>query len=81
VVFIADAQGNEGQRLLIKKMQHKPDRCIFVLMDNPFDFEFLNDSDTTLISYGYRRSQLQSLIKVMFGRAGGAGKIPFKQDR
>ena len=81
VVFIADAQGNEGQRRLIKKMQNKADKCIFVLIDNPFDLEFLNENDTSLISYGYRRSQLQSLIKVMFGKARASGEVPFKKDR
>lgn len=79
MVFISNAQGNEGQKLLIKKLHQWDSNLIFVLMDNPFDLEFLNPRDTCLTSYGFRKIQLLSLLKVMFGKAEATGKLPFKE--
>lgn len=79
VVFISNAQGNEGQRHLIDEAHHCENNFIFVLMDNPFDREFLNPDDSCLTSYGLRKIQLLSLIKVIFGKADAKGKLPFKE--
>jgi hypothetical protein len=80
VVFISNAQGNEGQRILIDKLHQCKNNFIFVLMDNPFDLEFLNPDDSCITSYGLRKIQLLSLIKVMFGKAEAKGKLPFKMN-
>jgi beta-N-acetylhexosaminidase len=80
VVFISNAQGNEGQRHLIEKLHQCENNFIFALMDNPFDLEFLNSDDTCITSYGFRKIQLLSLIKVIFGKAEAQGSLPFKMN-
>ena len=80
VVFISNAQGNEGQKILIEKLHQCENNFIFVLLDNPFDLEFLNSDDTCITSYGFRKIQLLSLIKVIFGKSEAKGKLPFKMN-
>jgi hypothetical protein len=80
VVFISNAQENEGQRLLIDKLHQCENNFIFALMDNPFDLTLLNRDDTCITSYGFRKNQLLSLIKVIFGKAEAKGSLPFKES-
>jgi beta-N-acetylhexosaminidase len=79
IAFISNAMGNDGQKILIKKLQKCDSSIIFVLMDNPFDYEFLSSKDTCIISYGVRKVQLTSLVKVIFGKITATGKLPFKK--
>jgi beta-N-acetylhexosaminidase len=78
IVFLSNAQGNEGQRLLIEKLSRGDHPLIFVLLDNPFDLEFIDPKCTCITSYGYRRVQLLALINVLFGKAEATGRLPFK---
>jgi beta-N-acetylhexosaminidase len=78
IAFISNAQGNQGQKLLIKKVRQWYDNIIFVLTDNPFDCEFMSPNDTCITSYGFRKTQLLSLLMVIFGKSGATGKLPFK---
>ena len=80
MVFISNAQENEGQRLLIDKLHQCENNFIFALMDNPFDLTLLNRDDTCITSYGFRKNQLRSLIKVIFGKAEAKGSLPFKES-
>jgi len=80
IVFISNAQGNQGQRLLIKKVRQWYNNIIFVLTDNPFDCEFMSTKDTCITSYGFRKIQLMSLLKVIFGKSEAVGKLPFKRN-
>jgi len=80
ITFISNAQENKGQRFLIKKLQKWNEEAIFVLMDNPFDLEFLSPKDTCITSYGFRKIQLLSLLKVIFGKVKATGKLPFKEN-
>jgi hypothetical protein len=78
ILFISNAQGNQGQKNLIKKVQQCYDNPIFVLLDNPFDCEYTDAQDTCLTSYGLRKRQLLSLVKIIFGKAEPQGRLPFR---
>jgi beta-N-acetylhexosaminidase len=79
IACIFDAKANEGQRQLIKKLQRLKAEVIMVLLRNPFDIEFLNPNDTCIITYGYRKKQLFSLLKVIFGKIEAKGCLPFEK--
>ena len=81
IAFISNAQLNQGQQLLIKKVRQWYDNLIFVLMDNPFDCEFISPNETCITSHGFRKIQLLSLLKVIFGEAEATGKLPFRKSR
>ncbi len=78
ILFIANAQENQGQKNLIKKVRQCYDNLILVLLDNPFDCEYTDAQDTCLTSYGLRRRQLLSLVKIIFGKAEPQGRLPFR---
>ena len=78
ILFISNAQGNQGQKNLIKKVRQCYDNSIFVFLDNPFDCEHTDAQDTCLTSYGLRKRQLLSLVKVIFGKAQPQGRLPFR---
>jgi hypothetical protein len=78
ILCISNAQGHGGQKVLIKKLQKGNQDTIYVLLDNPFDREWLSPKDTCITTYGFRRIQLSSLIKVIFGKAHAPGNLPFK---
>jgi len=80
ILFISNAQGNDGQKQLIKRVRQCYDNPIFVLLDNPFDYEFLNSRDTCLTSYGFRKTQIMALANVIFGKAEAAGNLPFRKE-
>jgi beta-N-acetylhexosaminidase len=80
IVFISNAQGNDGQKQLIKRVRQCYDNTIFVLLDNPFDYEFLNSRDTCLTSYGFRKHQIVALANVIFGKAEAEGNLPFRKE-
>ena len=80
IAFIFNAQVYEGQRHLLKKLQKLEAGVIFVLIRNPFDIEFLNLNDTCLITYGFRKCQFLSLLKVIFGKIEAKGCLPFKNN-
>lgn len=79
ILCISNAQGHGGQKVLIKKLQKGNQDTIYVLLDNPFDREWLSPKDTCITTYGFRRIQLSSLIKVIFGKAHAPGNLPFRQ--
>jgi beta-N-acetylhexosaminidase len=78
ILFISNAQGNQGQKNLIKKVRQCYDNPIFALLDNPFDCEYTDAQDTCLTSYGLRKRQLLSLVKIIFGKAEPQGRLPFR---
>ena len=79
IALIFDAQANKTQRELLKRLQNHRADVIFVLIENPFDIEFLDRNETCIITYGYRKSQLSSLLKVIFGKIKANGCLPFKR--
>ncbi len=78
ILFISNAQENQGQKNLIKKVRECYDSLLIVLLDNPFDCEYCNPQDTCLTSYGLRKRQLLSLVKIIFGKAEAHGRLPFR---
>ena len=78
ILFISNAQGNQGQKNLIKKVRECYDNPLFVLLDNPFDCEYTDARDTCLTSYGLRKRQILSLVKIIFGKAEPQGRLPFR---
>jgi beta-N-acetylhexosaminidase len=80
ILFTSNAQDNDGQKELMKRVRQCYDNPIFVLLDNPFDYEFLHSGDTCLTSYGFRRNQLVSLVNVIFGKAEATGNLPFRKE-
>jgi beta-N-acetylhexosaminidase len=78
ILFISNAQGNQGQKNIIKKVRECYDNHIFVLLDNPFDCEYTDAQDTCLTSYGLRKRQILSLVKIIFGKAEPQGRLPFR---
>ncbi len=78
ILFISNAQENPGQKNLIKKVRQCYDKPLFIFLDNPFDCEYSDPQDTCLTSYGLRRRQLLSLIKIIFGKAPAQGRLPFR---
>jgi len=81
IALIFDAQANKGQRQLLFRLQEMDAEVILVLIRNPFDIEFLNPSNTCLITYGFRKSQMLSLLKVIFGKIEAKGGLPFRDTR
>lgn len=79
IVFISNAQGNPGQQLLIKKARDHYNNIIFVLMDNPFDGEWIHLTDTCLTVYGLRKIQLKLSLAAIFGTIEARGTLPFKR--
>jgi beta-N-acetylhexosaminidase len=79
ILFISNAQENQGQKNLIKKVQQCYDNPLFVLLDNPFDCECTDAQDTCLTSYGLRKRQLLSLVNIIFGKAEPQGRLPFRK--
>ena len=69
-----------GQKELIKRVRQCYDNPVFVLLDNPFDYELLSPGDTCLTSYGFRRNQIVSLVKVIFGKIKATGNLPFRKE-
>ena len=80
ILFISNAQEHSGQKELIKRVRQCYDSPVFVLLDNPFDYEFLSPVDTCLTSYGFRRNQIVSLVKVIFGKIEATGNLPFRKE-
>ena len=79
IACIFDAKANEGQRQFIKGLQGLEAKVIMVLLRNPFDIAFLTPNDTCIITYGFRKNQLRSLLKVMFGKIEAKGSLPFEK--
>ncbi|MDY6855653.1 MAG: beta-N-acetylhexosaminidase [Thermodesulfobacteriota bacterium] len=79
IACIFDAKANAGQRQLIKRLHRLEAKVIMVLVRNPFDIAFLTPNDTCIITYGFRKNQLCSLLKVMFGKIEAKGSLPFEK--
>ena len=79
IALIFDAQTNAGQRHLLEGLQKKGASVILAFIRNPFDIEFLSPIDTCLITYGFRKLQLSSLIKIIFGKLTAKGHLPFQE--
>lgn len=78
IVFISNAQENQGQQLLIKNVRQHYDTLVFVLLDNPFDCEWISTQDTCITSYGFRKIQIKLSLAVIFGQVEAQGMLPFK---
>ena len=81
IALIFDAQAHEGQLKLVQRLKKTEADIIWALIRNPFDIEFLNPDDTCLITYGFRKVQLISLAKVIFGEIKAGGCLPFSDKR
>jgi beta-N-acetylhexosaminidase len=77
LAFIFNAKFYPGQKLLLKTLKTRPQNTIFILLRNPFDVHHLNKDLTTLITYGYRKVQIEAAIKVLAGDITASGKLPF----
>jgi|LQYC01.1.fsa_nt_gi Beta-glucosidase-related glycosidases len=78
LAFIFNAKFLSGQRLLLEKLKAFPQKTIFILIRNPFDVQYLDNDLTTLITYGYRKVQIEAAIKVLAGDIPALGKLPVK---
>jgi len=76
LAFIFNAKFYPGQKLLLKTLKTRPQNTIFILLRNPFDVHHLNKDLTTLITYGYRKVQIEAAIKVLAGDITASGKLP-----
>jgi beta-N-acetylhexosaminidase len=77
LAFIFNAKFYPGQKLLLKTLKTRPQNTIFILLRNPFDVHHLDNDLTTLITYGYRKVQIEAAIKVLAGDIPASGKLPF----
>jgi len=77
LAFIFNAKFYPGQKLLLETLKTRPQNTIFILLRNPFDVHYLDDDLTTLITYGYRKVQVEAAIKVLAGDIPALGKLPF----
>ena len=80
IALIFDAHAHKGQKQLLKRLQEIKRDVISVLIRNPFDIEFITPGDTCIITYGFRKTQLLSLLKVIFGKTEAKGRLPFSQE-
>ena len=78
LAFIFNAKFYPGQRMLLEKLKAHSGNTIFILLRNPFDLQYLNTGQTTLITYGYRKVQIEALIKVLAGDIPALGKLPVR---
>jgi beta-N-acetylhexosaminidase len=78
LAFIFNAKFYPGQKLLLETLKAHPQKTIFILIRNPFDMHYLDNDLTTLITYGYRKVQIEAAIKVLAGDIPALGKLPVK---
>ena len=78
LAFIFNAKFYPGQKLLLETLKTRPQNTIFILLRNPFDVHHLDNDLTTLITYGYRKVQIEAAIKVLAGDIPASGKLPVK---
>ncbi|HJX32329.1 MAG TPA: beta-N-acetylhexosaminidase [Thermodesulfobacteriota bacterium] len=76
LAFIFNAKFYSGQKLLLETLKTRPQNTIFILLRNPFDVHLLDNDLTTLITYGYRKVQIEAAIKVLAGDISASGKLP-----
>jgi beta-N-acetylhexosaminidase len=79
LAFIFNAKFYPGQKLLLETLKAHPQKTIFILIRNPFDVQYLDTTLTALITYGYRKVQIEAVIKVLAGDIPAFGKLPFKK--
>lgn len=77
--FIFNARYISSQRFLVEHLQTLPTPTVFILVRNPFDRELLDQSRTTVITYGYRRVQIEAAVAVLSGSAPPMGILPFDE--
>lgn len=77
LAFIFNAKFYPGQKLLLETLKIRPQNTIFILLRNPFDVQYLDTTLTSLITYGYRKVQIEAAIKVLAGDIPASGKLPF----
>ena len=77
LAFIFNAKFYPGQKLLLETLKAHPQKTIFILIRNPFDVQYLDTNLTTLITYGYRKVQIEAVIKILAGDIPASGKLPF----
>jgi Beta-glucosidase-related glycosidases len=78
LAFIFNAKFYPGQRLLLETVKAHPQKTIFILIRNPFDMQYLSSGSTSLITYGYRKVQLETVLKVLAGDLPALGRLPVK---
>jgi Beta-glucosidase-related glycosidases len=78
LAFIFNAKFYPGQKLLLETLKAHPQKSIFILIRNPFDVQYLDTNLTTFITYGYRKVQIEAVIKVLAGDIPALGKLPVK---
>jgi len=78
LAFIFNAKFYSGQKLLLETLKAHQQKTIFILIRNPFDVHLLDNDLTTLITYGYRKVQIEAAIKVLVGDIPALGKLPVK---
>ena len=77
LAFIFNAKFYSGQKLLLETVKAHPQKTIFIVIRNPFDVQYLSTGLTSLITYGYRKVQIEAVIKVLAGDIPALGKLPF----
>lgn len=77
VAFIFNAQVLAGQRLILEELKRIEKPVVYVLLRNPFDLELLEPRMTTVVTYGYRKVQIDATIRVLAGEFSAVGKLPF----
>jgi beta-N-acetylhexosaminidase len=76
LAFIFNARFLRGQRQLLERLKTVSEKAVAVLIRNPFDWEFCGRELTTVITYGYRRVQMEAAVKVIAGEISAHGKVP-----
>jgi len=65
-----------AQEALIKELTASGTDLILAALHNPFHLLRFPEIDTTLATYGYRKSSLEALAKVLFGELNPKGRLP-----
>ena len=66
----------DGQRKLVSLVSDKAAYTIAVAVRNPYDLIYINDKACKIASYGFRRSNMLSLHKVICGQIAPRGILP-----
>jgi beta-N-acetylhexosaminidase len=76
LAFIFNAKFYLGQKILLETLKAYSQKTIFIVIRNPFDMQYLNTGSTSLITYGYRKVQIEAAIKVLAGDIPASGTLP-----
>jgi beta-N-acetylhexosaminidase len=65
-----------AQEALIKELAASGPDVILAALHNPFHLSLFPEINTSLATYGYRKSSLEALVKILFGELNPKGRLP-----